>query len=116
MTGGWLFGYVRALQLAGFQVTIFCFSSRSRMVVSKRHKSTGAEIRLIPATRSYRWMRRFFTDPYAWATANMFAGPNLPKLAKKLLRHLLPFFATPPSTLLPQLKLSHLRLLLCHTF
>ena len=33
MTGGWLFGYVRALQLAGLQVTIFCFSSRSRMVV-----------------------------------------------------------------------------------
>src|SRR5258707_7142975 len=49
MTGGWLFGYVQALQLAGFQVTIFCFSSRTRVIASKRHKSTGAEICLIPA-------------------------------------------------------------------
>ena len=50
MSGGWLFGYVQALQLTGFQITIFCFSSQTRMVASMRHQPTGAEICLIPAT------------------------------------------------------------------
>ena len=116
MTGGWLFGYVQALQLAGFQVTIFCFSSRTRIVASKRHKSTGAEICLIPAKRSYLWMRQFFADPYAWETANMFAGRKLPKLAKKLLRHLLPYFATPMWTLQRELSRRGVRMILCQEY
>src|SRR5260370_39155911 len=116
MTGGWLFGYVQALQLAGFQVTIFCFSSRTRIVVSKRHKSTGAEICLIPAKRSYLWMRQFFADPYAWEIANMFAGRKLPKLAKKLLRHLLPYFATPLWTLQRELNRRGVGMILCQEY
>ncbi|HKB97883.1 MAG TPA: glycosyltransferase family 4 protein [Terriglobales bacterium] len=116
MTGGWPFGYVQALQLAGFQVTIFCFSSRTRIVVSKRHKSTGAEICLIPAKRSYLWMRQFFADPYAWETANMFAGRKLPKLAKKLLRHLLPYFATPLWTLQRELNRRGVGMILCQEY
>jgi glycosyltransferase involved in cell wall biosynthesis len=116
MTGGWLFGYVRALQLAGLQVTIFCFSSRSRMVVSRRHKSTDAEICLIPATRSYRWMRQFFADPYAWETANMFAGRKLPGPAKKLFRHLLPYFATPLWTLQRELRRGGVGMILCQEY
>jgi glycosyltransferase involved in cell wall biosynthesis len=116
MTGGWLFGYVQALQLAGFQVTIFCFSSRSRVVASKRHLPTGAEICLIPAERSYRWMRRFFTDPYAWETANMFAGRNMPEPAKKLLRHLLPYFATPPWSLRRELRRRGVGMILCQEY
>jgi starch synthase len=116
MTGGWLFGYVQALQLAGFQVTIFCFSSRIRTIVSKRHKSTGAEICLIPAKRSYLWMRQFFADPYAWETANMFAGRKLPRLAKKLLRHLLPYFATPLGTLQRELSRRGVGMILCQEY
>ncbi len=95
MSGGWLFGYVQALQLASIQVTIFCFSSQTRITASRRHQPTGAEICLIPANRSYRWMRRFFSNPYAWETDKMFSGSKLPKAAKRLLRHLLPYLATP---------------------
>jgi glycosyltransferase involved in cell wall biosynthesis len=116
MTGGWLFGYVQALQLAGFQVTIFCFSSRIRTIASKRHKSTGAEICLIPAKRSYLWMRQFFADPYAWETTKMFAGRKLPKLAKKLLRHLLPYFATPLGTLQRELSRRGVGMILCQEY
>ena len=116
MTGGWLFGYVQALQLADFQVTILCFSSRTRVVASKRHKSTGAEICLIPAARSYGWMRRFFADPYAWETANMFTGRRLSKLARKLLRHLLPYFATPLWTLQRELRRRGVGMILCQEY
>jgi starch synthase len=116
MTGGWLFGYVQALQLAGFQVTIFCFSSRSRVVASRRHKSTDAEICLIPAKRSYLWMRQFFSDPYAWETDKMFAGRKLPKLAKTFLRHLLPYFATPQWSLQRELRRRGVGIILCQEY
>jgi hypothetical protein len=53
LTGGWLFGYVQARQLAGFQVTIFCFSNRTRVVATMRHHPTNAEICLIPESRLY---------------------------------------------------------------
>ena len=116
MTGGWLFGYVQALQLAGFQTTIFCFSTQPRMAVSMRHQPTGAEICLIPANRFYRWMRSLFSDPYAWETENMFAGRKLPKLAKKILRHLLPYFATPPWSLRRELCRRGIDLILCQEY
>ncbi len=116
MSGGWLFGYVQALQLAGFQVTIFCFSIQTRETVSRRHQPTGAEICLIPANRPYRWMRRFFSDPYAWETDHMFAGRNLPKAAQQILRHLLPYFATPPWKLRRELSRRGVGTILCQEY
>jgi glycosyltransferase involved in cell wall biosynthesis len=116
MSGGWLFGYVQALQLTGFQVTIFCFSNQTRVAGSMRHKPTGAEICLIPANRSYRWMRRFFSDPYAWETREMFAGRKLPKPAKDFLRHLLPYFATPLWSLRQELSRRGVGIILCQEY
>ncbi len=116
MSGGWLFGYVRALQLAGFQVSIFCFSTQKRKAVSMRHQPTGAEICLIPASRSYRWMQQFFADPYAWKTDHMFSGRKLSKPAKKLLRDLLPYFATPPLILRRELIRRGVDLILCQEY
>ena len=116
MTGGWLFSYVEALQLAGFQVTIFCFSGRSRAVISRPHRATGAEICLIPAKPSYLWMRHFVADPYAWETDNMFSGRNLPKLVKRTIRHLLPYFATPEWSLWRELKRRRVRAILCQEY
>jgi glycosyltransferase involved in cell wall biosynthesis len=116
MSGGWLFGYVQALQLAGFRVTIFCFSSRSRVHVSARHRPTDADICLIPAKRSYRWMRSFFANPYAWETASMFAGRKIPTFMKKLLRHLLPYFATPVSSLRREIRRRGIDVILCQEY
>jgi glycosyltransferase involved in cell wall biosynthesis len=116
MSGGWLFSYVQALQLAGFEVTIFCFSGRSHTVVSRSHRATGAEICLIPAKPSYRWMRHFVADPYAWETDNMFSGSNLPKPTKKIIRHLLPYLATPERSLWRELKRRKVKAILCQEY
>jgi glycosyltransferase involved in cell wall biosynthesis len=116
MSGGWLFGYVQALQLAGFRVTIFCFSSQTRAAVSARHQSTDAEICLIPAKRSYRWMRSFFANPDAWETADMFAGKKIPMVMKKLLRHLLPYFATPVRSLRREIRRRGIGIILCQEY
>ena len=116
MTGGWLFSYVQALQLAGFQVTIFCFSDRSRAVVSGSHQATGAEICLIPAKPSYLWMRHFVADPYAWETEQMFSGRKLPKLTKGIIRHLLPYLATPERSLWRELRRRNVSAVLCQEY
>jgi glycosyltransferase involved in cell wall biosynthesis len=116
MTGGWLFGYVQALQLAGFRATIFCFSSRTDSVTSIRHKPTGALICLIPSPRLYRWMRWFFADPYAWETDSMFAGRKLPKPAEKLLRHVLPYFATSMGSLGRELRRMGVDMIICQEY
>ena len=116
MTGGWLFGYVQALQLAGFRITIFCFSTRTRVVVSRQHQPTGAEICLIPANQSYRWMQQFFADPYAWETDKMFGRGKLPKIAKKFLRDVLPYFATTPWALKRKLHRRAVGVILCQEY
>jgi len=116
MTGGWLFGYVRALHLAGFQVTIFCFSSRNRAVTTMQHQPTKAEICLIPATWVYRWLRSFFTNPYAWETKDMFAGRKVPRLARRLLRHMLPYFSTPVWKLCRELRRRDVDIILCQEY
>jgi glycosyltransferase involved in cell wall biosynthesis len=116
MNGGWLFSYVQALQLAGFEVTIFCFSGRSHAVISRSHRATGAEICLIPAKPSYRWMRHFVADPYAWETDNMFSGSKLPKLTKRIIRHLLPYLTTPERSLWRELKRRNVRAILCQEY
>jgi len=116
MSGGWLFGYVQALQLTGFKVTIVCFSSRTRVTASRPHQPTGAEICLIPAARPYRWMRQFFSNPYAWATDDMFAGRQLPRPVKTFLRDLLPYFATPSWSLGRELRRRDVGIILCQEY
>ena len=115
MSGGWLFGYVQALQLVGIQVTIFCFSSQTGVTASRRHQPTGAEICLIPANGSYTWMRGFFSNPYAWETDKMFSGRKLPDATKGLFRHLLPYLATPWS-LGRELRRRGIDIILCQEY
>jgi len=116
MAGGWLFGYVRALHLVGFQVTIFCFSSRTRVVTTMQHQPTNADICLIPATWVYRWMRSFFTNPYAWETQDMFAGRRVPRPAQRLLRHALPYFTTTVWKFCRELRRRDVDIILCQEY
>lgn len=51
MTGGWLFGYVAALQSAGWRPLIVCASDQVRIPTRLTHAATGAAIRVVPGTR-----------------------------------------------------------------
>ncbi len=52
MTGGWLFGYVAALQSAGWSPIIIAASKAVTEVTRLEHASTGAPIWLVPARSS----------------------------------------------------------------
>ena len=116
MTGGWLFGYVTALKMAGVRTSIFCISSRSLRVSQSIHKPTSGEIFLIPASALYRSLRTPFADPYAWETAAMFAGTKTHPRLWRLLRDILPYTATPLYALLRELKRRRVNALLCQEY
>ena len=54
MTGGWLFGYVLALQRQGWRPVIVCTSERVDTVTRKEHAGTGAPVWIVPAKRCRR--------------------------------------------------------------
>ncbi|AGB45110.1 glycosyltransferase family 4 protein [Mesorhizobium sp. ESP6-5] len=52
MTGGWLFGYVSALQLAGHRPVIVCASEHASQIECHYHAGTGAPIWVVPGARA----------------------------------------------------------------
>ncbi len=65
MTGGWLFGYIEALQTAGFSPMFFCFSARESYCGIHYHFPTNSEICVLPSPNIYRRMRKKMLNPYA---------------------------------------------------
>jgi starch synthase len=52
MTGGWLFGYAAALQLAGHAPIIVCASECVDRITHHRHAATGTPIKVVPGKRA----------------------------------------------------------------
>lgn len=57
MSGGWLFNYVRALQLADTSPTILVFSRDARQVERSVHGPTGVPFLTLPTTSAARLLR-----------------------------------------------------------
>ena len=51
MSGGWLFGYVAALQHAGWRPIVVLGSERKSTTIRLLHSDTGARVWIVPATR-----------------------------------------------------------------
>jgi starch synthase len=72
MTGGWLFGYVAALQSAGWRPIILCASEAVERLTRLEHTGTGAAIWVAPGKRSpaspqspsWQSIRQWLTSPW----------------------------------------------------
>jgi starch synthase len=57
MTGGWMFGYIEALQRAGVETVLICVSNRSSRPERFVHAPTGAPLWALPPPSIYRALR-----------------------------------------------------------
>ena len=62
ITGGWAFGFVDALQRAGWRPIILCVSRTVEQLTRLEHPDSGTSIWAIPSSRLYRSLRTFFGD------------------------------------------------------
>ena len=117
MTGGWLFGYVDALQLAGVRSVIFCVSSRVWKPERRVHRDTGAAICLLPASASYRAVRRLMKNPYGWDLEHTFHRiPRFVRAPLTAVRAVAPYLATPLRLLAREMERERCSLLLCQEY
>ena len=116
LSGGWLFGYVAALQRAGCHVVLYAVSREAHGVRRATHAPTGCTVCLLPAGAAHRatvgWLPSVFTTPY-WS------GPDrglLARLRWRLLRAALPYLRTPTPALVQALRDDGCTALLCQEY
>jgi starch synthase len=117
MTGGWLFGYVEALQRAGVECVLFVITARVDQARSFRHEPTGMLVRALPCQLVYRGLRRFISKPYGRSGAEMFGiSSRWQRVPAGLLRPLVPYFNTPLAPLARELRRHECNAILCQEY
>jgi glycosyltransferase involved in cell wall biosynthesis/GT2 family glycosyltransferase len=116
MTGGWMFGYIRALQIAGIKTTLVCVSAQVRKVESWTHRPTGTEICALPANRQYRWLLRRGINSAVWKKPPAQDGNRLRRQVTRLLQDVLPYIATPIRLLRREIKSRGIEAILCQDY
>jgi glycosyltransferase involved in cell wall biosynthesis len=90
LTGGWLFGYIEALQTADVKTSLIHVSARVRTTQRFIHRPTGAEVSILPAPRRHRWLRslyRRFNGRKALSSIASYASLPVVRLIRELRRH-----------------------------
>jgi glycosyltransferase involved in cell wall biosynthesis/GT2 family glycosyltransferase len=116
MTGGWMFGYIGALQIAGIKTTLICVSAQVRQVESWTHRPTGAEICVLPANRQYRWLLRRGINSAVWKNPPARDGNRVRRQVTRLLQDVLPYLATPIGLLRREIKSRGIQAILCQEY
>jgi starch synthase len=106
MSGGWLFGYVDALQRAGVETVIVCVSREVDRPRRERHRDSGAVLVALPPSRAYLAARRL-----AAGTRN-----HRGDLRERATRQLAPYLATPLRPLAHVLREENCRAILCQEY
>ncbi len=117
MSGGWLFGYVEALQLAGVRTVVVIFSARVAAPKRLTHAPTGATICVLPASKLYRLVQRLILKPYE-RTLTSSTGPvrHLLSPFRFLLKQVLSYLSTPLGLLARELRREGCDIILCQEY
>lgn len=117
MTGGWMFGYIDALRLAGVRTVLFCISARVTASMRYTHKPTGATICVLPAAKIYHVARRRIPNPYGWTLEEAFGDVHgVRRSLLAILKDIAPYLATPLSELARGLRREGCQAILCQEY
>ena len=115
MTGGWLFGYVEALQRVGIETVIVCVSAEVETVARCTHGPTGATICVLPAPAAYRALRGRMRNPLAATGTETFGARHAPGVARAL-KDVASYLATPPRLLAATVRREGCEAMLCQEY
>jgi starch synthase len=117
MTGGWLFGYVEALQSAGVDTTVVCFSREVRSLERWRHRPTGGEMIVLPVPRVALRLRASLAAPLAWNPREAVGGHGTAGLlAAQPAYQLGPYLTTPLRLLARETRRGRWRAIVCQDY
>jgi len=117
MTGGWLFGYVEALRLAGWEPVLMCVSRDASVPARQRHRPSGMTVCLLPAWSLYASLADKMKDPYGWTIQSAFGHtPWFRRLDRRARKELVPYLATPLGALASTLRRESCRALLVQEY
>jgi glycosyltransferase involved in cell wall biosynthesis len=101
LTGGWLFNYIEALQIAGIQTVLIFFSARVAEPLRFTHVPTGCRVSILPVPRLHQRLRAL-----RWKLA-----PH-----SRVLRSLESYAATSPHKLAREVRLRCCDAILCQEY
>ena len=113
MSGGWLFGYVDALNRAGVDTVLVCVSARIDEPVRWRHLPTGAPLVVLPASANYLQARRLLQDPYAWSSGE---AVGRRKFLGGVAHNVAPYLATPLRAVAGEIRRHGCGAILCQEY
>ncbi|MBW4595697.1 MAG: glycosyltransferase family 4 protein [Brasilonema angustatum HA4187-MV1] len=117
MTGGWLFGYIEALKLAGVRTVLFCISAHVTEPMRYIHAPTGATICVLPVPKIYQVIRRPMLNPYGWTVKDVFGDVHgVRQRLYAVLRDVAPYLATPLIELARELRREGCQAILCQEY
>lgn len=115
MDGGWIFGFVRALESAGIRPVLVCVSRAVVRPQRRVHRASGATIWLVPPPRTYRLLR-VLRDPYAWRAGGALGGNWARQLAGLPIWLAAPYLSTPVVAITRVLRDEGCEALLCQEY
>lgn len=117
MTGGWMFGYIEALQRASVETVLICVSNRLPRPQRFVHAPTGAPLWVLPPPRIYRAVRRRVGDPLARREESASGDPrDLRRAARVLVKDIAPYLATPLALLARTLRRERCAAIVCQEY
>jgi len=116
MTGGWMFGYIRALKMCGIDSTLICVSAQVHRIETWTHLPTGARICVLPASRLYRWLAGHGISSAVWKNDSVPQRSFFVRTGVRFLQDLLPYLATPVTQLRRELKTRKIDAILCQEY
>jgi glycosyltransferase involved in cell wall biosynthesis len=116
MTGGWLFNYVEALKTRDIATVLMVVSAKAGKTYTTTHLPTGIPIVVLPAAKSYLFIRRFVPDPYTPTKGKFRTYAWHKRWVLEAINDALPYLCTPLLRLRKALRLHQCSAILCQEY
>jgi glycosyltransferase involved in cell wall biosynthesis len=121
LTGGWQFGYIEALKLAGVRTVVIYPSTRVTEPSRFIHVPTGATICMLPVPKSYRAIRSQMVHPHPSLYFNNFEAlfgdvRGSRRILLKVLNHMSSYLAMPLGLLVKELRRESCMAIFCQEY